>query len=67
MKFDYAVTGTQESYGTIVRQFDDSGVVEGELMGDALIELVTHGSCWDGLDTDEPVTITITPSEIPDV
>ena len=57
----WRVEGTAQASGTIIRGFEDSGVVQAEGAGDALNWLVHRGPFWDGLNADEEFTVTISP------
>lgn len=73
-KWNWSVSGTEMSLGTVERSYDAEGVVEAELAGEVLdwltngdragIESITESSpIWDSIDTDYPFTITISPAQ----
>lgn len=62
----WRVEGLEVPSGTLIRRYDESGVVKAELAGAALDWLVNSGPIWDSLDTDAEFTITITPVAAPD-
>jgi hypothetical protein len=66
-RWSWRVEGTETPSSPCARRhsFDETGVIRAEGAGEALDWLVTHGPMWDGLDTDDAFTITITPDDDP--
>lgn len=59
-KWRWTVAGAQEAHGTLERPLEDSGVIDAESLGDAVIELCHRGPFWGLVDDREPVTFTFT-------
>jgi hypothetical protein len=55
----WTVRGTEDASGTMFHPYSEEGVIQAELMGEALNLLINGELWWDTLDTEKPVTITI--------
>jgi hypothetical protein len=61
-QWKWSIKGSMPAHPTD-RDLVDSGIVECELAGEALLSLAHSGPFWDVLATDRPFTLTIAPQE----
>lgn len=54
----WTMAGTQESRGPLERTVEDSGVIDAESLGDAMLELCHRGPFWGLVDEEKRVTFT---------
>jgi len=63
--YKWRVEGEQLVSGNIERDYEDTGVIESEGMGEAIQQLIDRELWWDTLDTEREVSIIITPISCP--
>lgn len=57
-RWRYTVEGTIYADGTVRRSDEESGTVEAEVLGEAMIAVTRSATFWDWVDENEKVTFT---------
>lgn len=64
--YRFRVTGTEDTLGTILRPYEDTGEFRADNLPEAILQLVHRELWWDTLDITRAITIEIGPVDEPD-